>query len=183
MRSRITYANVMSTVAVVMAFGAGSWAVAAIPDRGGVYHACVSKRTGALRLVNTERSCRRLTERAIRWNRTGRTGRQGDPGTPGAAGLQGLQGLQGPPGKDGLRGASGATNVTVRSNLGTTASCNAGEVATGGGGVPDRTEITKSRPVPTTGTPTGWESDQRALPFDPNNPQFQPTTYVVCAKP
>ncbi|MDX6697732.1 MAG: hypothetical protein QOE65_1129 [Solirubrobacteraceae bacterium] len=178
MRSRITYANVMSTIAVVFALGAGSWAVAAIPDRGGVYHACVSRATGQLRLVNTERSCHRRTERAIRWNRTGRQGRQGDAGTPGAAGLPGAPGT---PGKDGLQGAAGATNVTVRSNPSTDfVDCLPGERAVGGGGTANSgTYLVMSRPNPTSGTPTGWRIAQS--PGGANT--FAPDSYVICAKP
>jgi hypothetical protein len=179
LRPRFTYANVMSTAAVVLALGAGGWAVAAIPDRAGVYHACISRSTGQLRMVNSERSCRRTTERAIRWNRTGRTGRPGEPGTPGAAGLQGLKGDNGTPGQPGQPGAAGATNVVVRMNVATASvDCLPGERAVGGGGTASTT-LVSSRPEPTTGTPTGWRVTQSSG----GQNTFNPDTYVICAKP
>src|SRR5207237_483134 len=56
--SRMTYANVMATVAVFLALGGGAYALSGIPDRGGVYHGCVSNRSGLLRVVKTASSCR-----------------------------------------------------------------------------------------------------------------------------
>jgi uncharacterized membrane protein (UPF0127 family) len=85
LRVRITYANVMATVAVVAALGGGAYAaLAAIPGSNGVIHACFKKKKGNLRVVNKPK-CKKK-ERALTWNQTG------------PQGIQGVRGLQGVPG-------------------------------------------------------------------------------------
>jgi hypothetical protein len=104
-RSRLTYANVMATVAVFLAMGGGAYALTGVPDRAGVFHGCVDAKSGALRVVANASSCRKpktITrakrhlhvsgESAIAWNQQGQ---------------QGPQGIQGPPGKDGAQGPAG----------------------------------------------------------------------------
>ena len=82
----------------------------------------------------------------------------------------------------GPRGPQGATNVTVREGalaVGTsTASCNPGERATGGGGSTDPGFLDQSRPVQTSGTPTAWQ----ARAADGNTP-VEVQAYVICASP
>jgi hypothetical protein len=103
-RSRLTYANTMATVAVFLALGGGAFALSGIPDRGGVYHGCVAS-SGALRVVAKASSCRRAKtvkrgsrrvripgESAITWNQ------QGPRGLQGGQGVNGVNGVQGPPG-------------------------------------------------------------------------------------
>jgi hypothetical protein len=114
-RPRLTYANVMSTLAVFIALGGGAYAaLGGIPDGSGVFHGCVDTKTGALRVVASTKSCRRARtvthngkkvqlrgELAISWNQKGTdgmTGAAGAPGSPGPAGIQGATGAQGPPG-------------------------------------------------------------------------------------
>src|SRR2546421_7906829 len=111
--SRLTYANVMATVAVFLALGGGAYALSGIPDRGGVYHGCVDPKAGALRVVKSASSCRKTTtvtrgrrrvripgESAIAWNQQGRSGQNGlngvpgQPGQPGQAGSPGLSGYE-----------------------------------------------------------------------------------------
>src|SRR5690242_3806597 len=88
--SRLTYANVMATVAVFLALGGGAYALSGIPDRGGVYHGCADPKTGALRVVKSASSCRKTKtvrrgrrrvripgESAIAWNQQGPRGLQG----------------------------------------------------------------------------------------------------------
>jgi hypothetical protein len=104
LRSRLTYANVMATIAVFLALGGGAYALSGIPDRGGIYHGCVAT-SGALRVVTNASSClkaktvkrgtRRVRipgESAITWNQQGRPGLQGGPGVQGVQGVQGLVG-------------------------------------------------------------------------------------------
>jgi hypothetical protein len=102
------------------------------------------------------------------------------------AGPQGQQGAQGAQGPQGPRGPAGATNVTVR--LGpdvadtSTASCQSGERAVGGGGVATGAAgvIWASNPAPTSGTPTGWEADA----IDRGTGATDSVqAYVVCAAP
>jgi len=102
------------------------------------------------------------------------------------AGPRGPQGAQGAQGAPGAPGAAGATNVTVR--LGpevaglSTASCNPGERATGGGGIatgPDGA-LWDSSPTQATGTPTSW--DAQAIDVTTSTPDTV-QAYVVCAAP
>jgi hypothetical protein len=132
--SRLTYANVMATVAVFLALGGGAYALSGVPDRSGVYHGCVAT-SGALRVVAKASSCRKAKtvrrrtrrvripgESAIAWNQQGRAGQNG---------------------ANGLSGANGATNAVIRfasftSNTSGQSShvhvqCNTGERAVGGG--------------------------------------------------
>jgi Collagen triple helix repeat (20 copies) len=108
---------------------------------------------------------------------TGATGAAGDAGPVGPAGPAGPAGAAGAPGAKGDKGdpgANGATNVVVRagavtalpenSNTEVTASCQAGERATGAGWfMPPgtnsiETHIRDFQPTPLTGTPTGWSA-------------------------
>ena len=75
LRSRLTYTNVGVTIAITLV--AGGLAVAAIPDRLGVIHACYKSRGGALRVVGGTK-CNR-GEKSLSWNQKGK---QGNPGTP-----------------------------------------------------------------------------------------------------
>src|SRR6267378_43627 len=82
LRPRLTYANVMATIAVFVAVGGGAYAaVSAIPDRYNVIHGCYKKHKGNLRLVASGRCSR--SERAIAFNQRGREGRQGPRGFQG----------------------------------------------------------------------------------------------------
>jgi hypothetical protein len=120
----------------------------------------------------------------------GPKGDKGDTGPQGPRGSQGAQGPQGPAGATGatgLVGASGATHVVVRSatNLSPTnsltVSCNAGEVATGGGGQTfGGDSLVQSFPQPGTegAQPTGWKIIDSTGATAGNL-----IVYVVCASP
>lgn len=144
--SKLNYANVMATAAMFVALGGGAYAVTGTPDKAGVLRGCVSKRTGALRIVDSGASCHKAKgqgkrrdpgETAISWSQRGPTG---------VAGAQGLQGLQGVAGRD------ATTNLAIRVSgvpTGTnsaTASCLPGERAVGGGGESSSAPITVSVP-------------------------------------
>lgn len=87
-RTHLSYANVMATIAVTMALGGTGYAATrGIPDSGGVFHGCVSKRTGVLRVVTSATSCRggKQGEFAVSWNQRGQTGPAGSGGSGGTA--------------------------------------------------------------------------------------------------
>ena len=101
-RSRLTYANTMATVAVFLALGGGAYALSGIPDRAGVFHGCVAPKAGGLRVVKSASSCRKTKtirrgrrhvrvrgESAIAWNQKGPRGLQGTPGIKGDPGAPG----------------------------------------------------------------------------------------------
>jgi hypothetical protein len=70
---------------------AGGVAYATIPDGGGVFHACMLKKLGTIRLIDPTagQQCASSLETAVEWSR------QGPPGTTGPAGPQGPRGEQG----------------------------------------------------------------------------------------
>jgi hypothetical protein len=100
-RSRLTYANIVATVAVFLGLAGGAYALSGVPDRSGVFHGCASNKTGGLRVVKSASSCRRAKghgkhrdpgESAVSWNQTGRPGANGRDGANGVDGGTGPQG-------------------------------------------------------------------------------------------
>ncbi len=69
-------------------------------------HACVSKRTGKVRLKALDERCS-SRENSVFWNTTGPQGLAGEPGAQGSQGLQGPPGLQGVAGRQGPAGQRG----------------------------------------------------------------------------
>jgi hypothetical protein len=83
-------------------------AFATIPGSTGVINGCYEKRTGILRVIDTEAGKRCLAfETAISWNQKGEKGEAGVAGAPGTQGSQGPAGPQGADGLQGLRGEQG----------------------------------------------------------------------------
>jgi hypothetical protein len=123
---------------------------------------------------------------------------KGAKGPKGATGAVGATGAAGSIGATGAAGAAGATHVVKRFVIGTAdstvsgaiASCNAGEVATGGGidwnsatggAIP---VVSYSQPAPFSmdnAVPTGWRGAVRNL----NSPTGTVTVqvWVICASP
>jgi hypothetical protein len=104
LRGRLTYANAMATGAMFVALGGGAYALTGAPDSAGVFHGCVSNKTGVLRVAKSASACHKARVRgrrrdpgefAVSWNQQGPRGIQGIQGTQGT---QGVQGIQGPPG-------------------------------------------------------------------------------------
>jgi hypothetical protein len=75
----------VAVVALVIA--ATGFAIAKIPGKGGVVHACYKKKGGALRVVKGTK-CPRGTK-ALSWNQRGRKGSKGAAGSTGATGKTG----------------------------------------------------------------------------------------------
>src|SRR5690242_14370074 len=87
-----------------MAIGGVAWA--AIPDSGGVIHACVLNATKTIRLIDTSKPASDLTghctslETQLTWSQrgpSGPTGPKGDNGDPRVPGADGPPGPPGPP--------------------------------------------------------------------------------------
>jgi hypothetical protein len=115
---------------------------------------------------------------------------RGPRGAQGPQGPQGPQGIAGPQGAQGLRGAAGATNVTVRVGaveLGdSTAACNAGERAVGGGGFTDAAGgyLYNSTPAENEGeTPTAWTASAASADDATLDAPVDVQAYVICAAP
>ena len=101
-RPLLSYANVMSTIAVFIALGGGAWAVSGPPAASSAaaatIDACVKKagkRKGQLRIVSPSKACRG-NEKRLTW-----------AAGAGAAGPQGPAGPAGPKGDPGPAGAAG----------------------------------------------------------------------------
>ena len=112
-RRRFTYANVASTLALVLAMSGGAYAAIA-PIRHGVIHSCYSRANGALRVVNAHARCR-PHQRALNFNRRGPTGPRGLTGPAGPIGLTGAAGKTGAKGAAGKAGAAGKTGAAGKS--------------------------------------------------------------------
>jgi hypothetical protein len=119
---------------------AGGSAYAAIPDGGGVFHACYKTTDGQLRLVNSASQCL-PAETATQWSETGPAGPQGQEGPQGPAGQQGDKGEAGPQGPAGTAGVSGYEKASTGFGEGTSpgdfdsaqVDCPAGKSPVGGG--------------------------------------------------
>jgi hypothetical protein len=91
MRSRLTYANVMVSVAVFLALGGGAYAATSFVGSDGAVRGCVSKKGQLTVLKKSAKKCAKgLT--AISWSQRGPTGAQGLKGD------QGVKGDHGDPG-------------------------------------------------------------------------------------
>jgi hypothetical protein len=115
------WVQALAVTAAFAALGMGAYALSAIPDADGVFHGCVNRKSGALRVVGGG-ACRTLVkrhgkvvfagERAISWNQRGPAGPQGVVGATGAAGATGSTGAVGP------QGVPGPTFGSVRAGIG-----------------------------------------------------------------
>lgn len=155
-RPRLSYANVMATVAVFLVLGGGAYAATSLPKNS----------VGSKQLKNGSITPAKLN----------------------AGAKAALRGATGPQGIPGPQGAPGVTKLTVRSGAfvkGTSvASCQPGEVATGGGGIVDPSEaeawIWNTTPVQFSGqVPTAWEASAENKAGATSFVQ----AYVICAAP
>src|SRR5437764_15255207 len=88
-RPALSYANVMATAAMFVALGGVGYAVSGIPDASGVFHGCVNRSTGALRVVAQGGSCHKKSEIVVSWNKKGRRGPPGPATHPAGGALAG----------------------------------------------------------------------------------------------
>jgi hypothetical protein len=92
--ARIPRPSPALVVALLALFVAVSgFAIAKIPGKGGVIHACYKKKGGAVRVVNGTKCPRGA--KALSWNQRGRRGRGGKTGAKGAKGAAGAAGAAG----------------------------------------------------------------------------------------
>lgn len=166
--SRITYANVVATLALFVALGGSSYAALSITGK--------DVKNNSLTTKDVKNNS--LTTKDVR--NSSLLGKDFRPGQL----PRGPQGTTGPQGARGAQGAGGATNVVVRSQFAnpvanTTATCEAGERATGGGvGTDQASKVSQSEPtidVP----PTGWKGSAQTMAGGAT----AGTVYVICASP
>ena len=98
------FARVIATGVAVFILVAGKTNIEA-PSSSKI-QACVEKKDGALRLIESGKSCK-SSETPVSWNIQGPAGPQGMQGRAGIEGPAGPQGEQGPVGPQGVPGADG----------------------------------------------------------------------------
>jgi hypothetical protein len=98
----------IAVAVVVTAAAVGVTSAAALDPAPPQVNACVSKLTGAVRVVSSTTQCLGLLERPLVWAQQGTAGLPGPAGADGTDGTQGArgpEGAQGPPGGQGPAGA------------------------------------------------------------------------------
>jgi hypothetical protein len=98
----VSYANVVATLALVLALSGGAVAATGGFTSGGTLRACVNQE-GGLRLLKSGKKCKK-GQSVIGWNQAG---------PKGLAGVQGPAGPAGAPGAAGAPAAPGASSVTL----------------------------------------------------------------------
>jgi hypothetical protein len=104
--------------AVVTAVAVGVTTAAAVDSNPPPINACVSKLTGAVRVVSSTTHCFGLLERPLTWAQQGVAGSPGPTGAPGADGIDGApgpQGAQGPAGEQGPTGTVAPPTIVSQS--------------------------------------------------------------------
>lgn len=82
-RNRLSYANVIATLALFAALGGVAWAT--IPDSAGVIHGCIDAASGNLKVVDFPTTNCPGGDVPLNWNQQGPPGAPGSQGSPGAA--------------------------------------------------------------------------------------------------
>lgn len=154
LREKLTYANVMATLSVFLVLGGGAYAAAKLPNNS----------VGTKQLKNGAITLSKLSGSA----------------------KSALKGATGPQGPAGAPGSPGATKVVVRFGPVETgrsvASCQSGEVATGGGGeaLESETWLWNTAPVQGNGEASkAWEANAS----DVNDVPTAVQAYAICASP
>src|SRR4051794_1391732 len=107
LRTRVSFSNVVSVLALFAVLGGGAWAASTIGG-GGKVSACYrtgGKTKGLVRLVPTGTACKH-GEKALAWNMTGPKGAAGATGATGANGANGEKGAKGDKGDTGAPGST-----------------------------------------------------------------------------
>jgi hypothetical protein len=196
----LTYANVISTLCLVLLVGGGTaYAATKMLPKNSVGSNQIKK--GAVTPAKLSFASKAAMTGPIGpTGPVGSTGPKGPAGPKGTTGPRGTTGLQGDKGKQGEKGEKGergekgqagttqvidvdsGANAVSANNTGTfAATCPVGDSAVGGGaydGGVSTAFIYQSGPTPGTGTPTGWSVSYKTG-ADPINV----FVHVLCAAP
>lgn len=197
-RSRLTYANVMATLALFIALSGSSYAAVKLSRNSVGAREIAANSVRRSEVARNAVGSEEVVNGSLRIRDFGSipTGPKGEKGAPGPRGERGPQGDRGP---QGPRGPSGGTNLAVR--LGPSqdvpspgeatlqAFCQAGEQAIAGGASftpPEDTnfaQIASSYPGPAVegASPLSWTVGVYNKTGNNTNIQFQ--SYVVCVSP
>jgi|SRR6476646_2155465 len=155
-RSKLSYANVVSTICLFVVLGGTAYAASQLPRNS----------VGTKQLKNGAVSLAKI-------NSAAKSALKGAAGAPGAAGAAGAA------------GKNGATNVIVREGeleFESTVFCEPGESAVGGGGAtPEKEQLLwGSAPISDeSGKSIGWFAGGETATGEPR----ETTAFVVCASP
>jgi Collagen triple helix repeat (20 copies) len=164
---RLTYANVVATLALFVALGGGAVAATKLGKNSVGTRQLKNGAVTEAKLAATAQAALRGAQGAR--GEAGPKGEAGAAGTAGAPGERGAPGVEGPPGQEGPSGlgkvvlqerAYAGDNVPAESDALMKVNCPTGSQAIGGGGeVQGGFTPFLSKPVPSgQGTvPTGWE--------------------------
>jgi hypothetical protein len=115
-RRRLSFANVISSIALFVALGGGAYAASGgFVGSNGVVRVCVGK-TGVLTAVEPGKKCQQHTT-TLALNQQGEPGTNGTNGKPGTQGAQGAQGIQGAQGLAGIQGPPGPSTGVAGGDL------------------------------------------------------------------
>lgn len=119
-KTRLNFYRLLSIIFLVAMFSMSS--VMYVSAHGGdvtLIHACVSSRSGTIRIVTATTTCD-VRETSLDWSIQGPKGDKGDKGDMGLAGPQGSQGpqgVQGPAGPQGPQGPQGEPGLPAALNV------------------------------------------------------------------
>ena len=112
MRERLSRRALVLAVTALAVTVAGSVAYATIPGADGTINGCYEKRTGMLRVIDSDAGARCTSlETPIAWSRQGPQGATGAVGPTGPAGADGAQGPKGDAGPVGPAGPAGPSDL------------------------------------------------------------------------
>jgi hypothetical protein len=172
-RSHLSFANVVSLLALFVALSGGAYALT-IPKNSVGAKQLKRNSVGASKIKRGAVGSLQVRNGSL-LSADFRAG-QLPRGDMGPAGPQGPQGPQGP---------AGATNVVTRNAAGPGQAmvfCQPGETVVGGGGETTLGVLYNSSPVPPTNgsRPTGWFADSLSVEM---SGEGEVTVYVLCARP
>jgi hypothetical protein len=188
LRRRVTYANVVATLALFLALGGTSYAVAQLGSGDIRDNSIRSRDVRDNSLGSGDIHNRSLLRRDFKRGQVPK-GRRGKAGPRGSRGLRGKTGKTGRTGKTGAAGVSASTVVSKDSasdsnDKSATAQCPSGRRALGGGASlksGPATNIALGSSAPSGNPASGW----RASGLEVNGGTLEPwqlTVYAVCAK-
>ena len=191
-RIRLSYANLVASLALFAALGGSSYAAISVTGKQVRDGSLSGRDVRNASLTGKDVRDRSLLARDFKPGQLP-AGPAGPQGPVGPQGVPGAQGAQGVPGAQGTPGTAGATNVVVRTNSATlpanastfvNVTCPAGERATGGGASNENATgvfVKQSFPIFTTadGFPFGWSVTYQ----NTTNSQASGSVFVICASP
>lgn len=168
-RKRLTYANVMSSIAVFLVLGGAAFAATQLPKNSVGTKQLKNNAVNSAKVKDGSLLSADFAAGQLPAGPQGPKGDKGDKGERGEKGERGLQGLPGTSPLTNLHEVVVSKTISAGTTGFTSAECGPGEVATGGGAFDggDSSAIPYQQgPLPPSassgGTPVGWEAFYKA---------------------